>query len=317
MGLNKLTERQIIGTFYKALSADPGNDWINSVSNYFTSDQASEEYAWLGQSPAMRQWIGGRNAQGLREQSFSIRNVHYEATIDILVRHLRRDKSGQAMIRIQEMARRANTHWASLLSTLIVNGAATACYDGQYFFDTDHSEGDSGTQSNDITVDISALPVATAGTTTAPAVAEMQFAIAQAITQIATFKDDQGEPMNEDASSFLVMAPPGLMNATLQAVASPVQVAETQSVLQALKQNFNIRAMMNPRLSSWTANFVVFRDDSYIKSFIRQEETGVDLKVKGDGSEYEFDNDAWQFGIDTWRNVGYGYWQNSCLVTLG
>jgi phage major head subunit gpT-like protein len=317
MGLNKLTERQIIGTFYKALSSDPGNDWINSVSNYFTSDQASEEYAWLGQSPAMRQWIGGRNAQGLREQSFSIRNVHYEATIDILVRHLRRDKSGQAMIRIQEMARRANTHWASLLSTLIVNGAATACYDGQYFFDTDHSEGDSGTQSNDITVDISALPVATAGTTTAPAVAEMQFAIAQAITQIATFKDDQGEPMNEDASSFLVMAPPGLMNAALQAVASPVQVAETQSVLQALKQNFNIRAMMNPRLSSWTANFVVFRDDSYIKSFIRQEETGVDLKVKGDGSEYEFDNDAWQFGIDTWRNVGYGYWQNSCLVTLG
>jgi phage major head subunit gpT-like protein len=43
---------------------------------------------------------------------------------------------------------------------------------------------------------------------------------------------------------------------------------------------------------------------------------GVQLKVKGSGSEYEFDNDAHQYGIDTWRNVGYGMWQNSCLVTL-
>jgi len=315
--MEKLTQRQVIGTFYKALAVALGAEWINAVSNYFTSDQAYEEYAWLGQTPAMREWIGGRNAKKMREEAFTIRNKHYEATIDILIRHLRRDHSGQALVRIKEMAKRANTHWASLLSTLIINGASTECYDGQYFFDTDHEEGDSGSQSNDITVDISALPVATAGTTTLPAVAEMQFSIAKAIEAIVGFVDDQGEPMNEDATSFLVMVPVSLMNVAFQAVATPVQVAETQSALQALKQKFKVDVMANPRLSSWTANFAVFRTDSYLKSFIRQEEKPVETKTKWFDSEYAFDNDAVQIGIDSWRNVGYGFWQNSCLVTMG
>ena len=48
----------------------------------------------------------------------------------------------------------------------------------------------------------------------------------------------------------------------------------------------------------------------------RKRETEVEIKAKAEGSEFEFDNDAWQFGIDSWRNVGYGYWQRSCLVTM-
>ena len=124
--------------------------------------------------------------------------------------------------------------------------------------------------------------------------------------------------MNEDATQFLVMVPVDYMNVAMQAVATPVQVAETQSALQALKSNFGISVVPNVRLATLADSykFVVFRTDSAIKSFIRQEETAVSLKVKGAGSEYEFDNDAWQFGVDTWRNVGYGYWQNSCLVTM-
>jgi len=146
--MQKITERQIIGSFYKTLTQDVGGAWINSVSNYFTSDQASEEYAWLGMSPTLREWVGGRNAKGFKENSLTIKNKHYEATLDVLLRDLRRDKTGQILTRINEMARRTNAHWNSLLSTLILNGAATACYDGQYFFDTDHSEGASGTQSS-------------------------------------------------------------------------------------------------------------------------------------------------------------------------
>ena len=318
MGIERLTERQVVGEFYKALKADSGAGWINLVSNYFGSDQASEEYAWLGQSPVLRRVIGGRNAKGLVESNMTITNVHFESTIKILTKILRRDKSGQAFLRIRELARRSKTHWASLLSTLILNGASTDCYDDQYFFDTDHEEGDSGTQSNSITVDISALPVATAGTTALPSVAEFQFAIAQAIQAIVGFKDNVGEPMNEDASQFAVMVPHQYMNVAMQAVTTKAQVAETQSALEALQGEFGVKVVVNPRLTSWYSsyNFCVFRTDAEIKSFICQEETGVNLAVKGYGSEYEFDNFAHQYGIDTNRNVGYGYWQNSCLVTM-
>jgi len=316
MGIEKLTERQVIGMFYKALSQDTGAAWLNALTNLFQSDQASEEYAWLGQSPVMREWVGGRNAKGFRENSLTIRNKHFEATIEILVRDLRREKSGQAALRIQELATRSNAHWASLVSTLIVDGESETCYDGQYFFDTDHEEGDSGAQSNDINVDISALPATLHGTTTAPSVEEFQGAIAAGVQQIASFVDDQAEPMNENVSSFTIMVPISFMNTALQAVATPMQVAASQTVLQALKQSFSLTVIPNTRLSTWTTKFAMFRDDAYLKSFIRQEETGVSLKVKGYGSEYEFDNDAHQYGIDTWRNGGYGYWQNSCLLTL-
>lgn len=316
MGIEKLTERQSIGEFYKTLEQDIGPSWIPALSNYFTSDQASEEYAWLGMAPQLREWVGGRNAKGFRESSQIIKNKHYEATLEILVKDLRREKSGQALVRIAELARRTNSHWASILSTLIAAGESTVCYDGQYFFDTDHSEGDSGTQDNDITVDISAMPATNHGTTTAPSVEEMQWAIVKAIEAIVSFKDDQGEPMNENATSFLVMVPVAFMNVAMQAVDTPRQIAASQTALTAAKKKFTIDVEANVRFSSWTDRFPVFRTDSVVKALVRQEEMAVELKVKGYGSEYEFDNDAHQYGVDTWRNVGYGYWQNACLVTL-
>jgi len=35
-----------------------------------------------------------------------------------------------------------------------------------------------------------------------------------------------------------------------------------------------------------------------------------------EGSELEFKEDVHQYGIKAMRNVGYGYWQKACLVTL-
>jgi phage major head subunit gpT-like protein len=146
----------------------PGGFWLDAVSNLYGSDQASETYNWLGQTPAMREWLAGRQAKGFSGQGVTILNKHYEATLEIAIKDMRRDKTGQIRARMAELAQRGQTHWASLVSTLIVNGATTVCYDGQYFFDTDHSEGSSGNQSNAISVTIANLPCVVHGSTTAP-----------------------------------------------------------------------------------------------------------------------------------------------------
>ena len=315
-----LSSRAIIGEFYARLEQDIGQSWVPSVSMLFDSDQDSETYKWLGQSPAMRQWVGGRNTNGLRENGVVIPNIHYEATMDVLVREARRDKTGQVLLRIRNMAERANAHWASLLSTLIVNGASTACYDGKNFFATDHTEGASGTQSNSISVDISALPTGDTtgshGSTTAPSVGEMALSIQQGIQQIIGFLDDKGEPMNELAQQFIVMVPSSLLNAANAACAVPFLPQGMNNTLVA-GNAYSCRPVANVRLnSSWTTKFAVFRVDGSTKPFIRQEETPVRMSSKAEGSEYEHDNDAWQFGIDTWRGVGYGFWQQACLVTM-
>lgn len=315
MGLTTLSSRAIIGSYYARLSQDTGASWIGMLSNYFNSDQESESYAWLGMSPTMREWIGGRHAKGFRENGITITNKHFEATIEVRTRDLRRDKTGQVMVRINDLADRTNAHWANLLSTLILNGGATVCYDGQYFFDTDHAEGSSGTQSNQVSVDISALPCQVHGSTTAPSVEEMQQCILKAISQIKSFKDDQGEPMNEGANQFLVMVPTSLWLTAEAATKNTVLTSNAINLIPNLT-GIQIGVVENARLNTWTERFVVFRTDGSVKPLIRQEENPVEMKAKAEGSEYEFDNDAWQFGVDTWRNVGLGYWQHTCQIIM-
>lgn len=310
-----LSSRAIIGMYYASLETNPGTAWIDGVSNMFNSDQASETYAFLGQSPKMREWIGGRQALGLPGNSLTIINKHYESTLEIAVKDARRDKTGQIMARVADFSSRAQTHWASLLSTLLLNGPSTACYDGQFFFDTDHSEGDSGIQDNDITVDISTFD-STRDVVTNPTAIQAQAAIVKAIAQILSFKDDKGEPMNENAMQFMVIVPIGLYIPMLAAINVLTTAAMTQNINPTVaKPGMMIDVVMNPRLT-WTDSFAVFRTDSPIKAFIRQSEMDVELKAKAEGSEFEFDNDAWQFGIDSWRGVGYGLWQRACYVTM-
>ena len=312
MSAQSLTSRAIIGNFYRRLEQATGAQWVGPVSMLFDSDQDGETYNWLGMSPAMREWVGGRQAAGFVENGLTISNKHYEATIEVLVREMRRDKTGQVMARVRELADRTNSHWASLLSTLILAGPTTACYDGQFFYDTDHSEGSSGAQSNDITVDISTLPVAVAGTITNPSIEEAQQVAMKGIAQIMSFVDDRAEPINEGAGSFLVMTPTSLYIPFVNALRTPREASQN---VQLVPPNLTIDVVMNPRLT-WTDSIAVFRTDGSVKPFIRQQETNVALKVKAEGSEYEFDNDAHQYGVDSWRNVGYGYWQHSCFVVM-
>lgn len=310
-----LSSRAIMGMYFARLETDPGMGWMDGVANLFGSDQASETYNFLGQSPAMREWIGGRQAKGFSGQGITIVNKHYEATLEVRKVDARRDKTGQLTARVNEFTDRAQTHWASLLSTLLINAPSTVCYDGQYYFDTDHSEGSSGTQDNDITVDISALPAAVHGVVTAPSVEEMQQSILKAIAQILSFKDDRGEPMNENARRFVVIVPVSLYLVAVAACSTLVTAALQQNLNPNIVAGLNVDVQMNARLT-WTDSFAVFRTDSPIKGFIRQTEQDVELKAKAEGSEFEFDNDAWQFGIDAWRGVGYGYWQRACYVTM-
>lgn len=306
-----ISSRAVIGWFYKVLNAGEGLNWVTKVGMLSNSDQETETYAWLGQAPQMREWIGGRHSKELPESSFELKNKMFESTIEFKLKDLRRDKSGQVQARISDLARRTNSHWASLASATIAAGETTVCYDGQYFFDTDHSEGKSGTQSNDISVDISTLPAAVHGAVTAPSPEEMQQAILKGIVQIMSFKDDQGEPYNEGASEFMVQVPVGLYFAAVNALTMP----RGTGVSEALPEGLRVTVEVDTRLT-WTNKFAVFRTDAEVKPLILQSEKPVELKAKAEGSEYEFDNNAHQYGVDASRVVGYGMWQMACLVTL-
>ncbi len=300
-----LTSRAIMGRFFRRLEEFADAAWWTKLAMRFSSNQESETYKWLGMVPQVREWVGGRKVQPLRANGITIVNKVWESTIRIDADEQRRDKTGQIMVRINELARRVATHPNSLLTTLIANGESTAAYDGQFFFDTDHSEGDSGTQSNDITYDVA--------TPTAPTDAEMYEAIVKGIAQLIGFKDDTGEPMNESARDFMVMVPTSFLSSTLIALSSN-NIDSTGNPL-AGSDPFKVDWVANPRLT-WTDKFAVFRTDGESRPFIFQEELPVQVQVLAEGSELEVNENQHQYGVKAIHEAGYGFWQDSCLVTL-
>lgn len=308
-----ITSRAIIGMFYARLSQDTGGD-LDRLSFYVESDQESEDYGWLGQSPAMREAIGGRQAKGLSANGMTITNKEFEATLELPTKWLRRDKTGQVRVRIGEMASRAQSHWFKLVDNLIAVGGSQICYDGQYFFDTDHAEGASGAQSNAISISLATLPVTNSGTPTAPTSGEMEHIVMQAVQQLIGFKDDQGEPMNEDAREFLVYVPWSLWSRTYSGVNTAVHDGgNTNTIVN--QDGFNITVRPSVR-SPWTDEIAVFRTDGDVKAIIRQEEVPIQMSAIAEGSEHEFKNFSHQYGIFSSRNVGYGYWQKAVKIKL-
>ena len=318
MGASGLGSRAIIGKFYAKLEEIGLAAWVNKIGMLFQSDQESETYKFLGQIPALREWIGGRQAKGLSENGITIANKKFEATLEVLVDEIRRDKTGQVMVRINELATRAVQHWAQLVTALIIAGEGSTlglCYDGQFFFDTDHSEGTSGSQSNDLSLDISGYPVDVArqGSITKPSPETLEFAILDLVSAILGFKDNQGQPMNDGANSFLVMVPVTFMSAAMSTLSDKTFGGGRNNSL--LSSGFNFELVVNPRLT-WTTELAVFRIDGNVKPIILQEETAIKMDAIAEGTETEFKEDRHLYGVTARRNVGFGAWQAACLGTL-
>src|SRR5688572_26513521 len=141
MGAEVLKDRAILGAYYQRLEiGDPS--FVDKLTMKIQSGQDSETHKWLGAVPGFREWVGGRQTQGLRDFAQTIVNKDFESTIGYHERDLTEDRWGQLQVRINEHAEQAVYHDAELLINVIKTANATVCYDGQYFFDTDHSEGD-------------------------------------------------------------------------------------------------------------------------------------------------------------------------------
>lgn len=300
-----ITDRAVQGMFFAALESGE-NSWARRLSFLANSDQASEDYGWLGQAPALAEWIGGRSIDELREFSFRITNKDFSNALRVREKDMRRDKTGQLQTRIGDLARRVNSHPASLMSALIVAGESSLAYDGQFFFDTDHVEGESGTQSNDLTRAI----VAAAN----PTATEMIDGILAGIQAMYGFKDDRGEPINEEAASFAVMVPVPYMTAAVKAM-DQVNLTDGESNILRNQGMLNFEMITNPRLP-WTDKFAVFRTDGGVKPFILQQEADAEVDILGPGSDHYFNHKEWLIGTDWAGNVGYGMWQHATLMTF-
>ena len=120
---------------YKQMSA--ASFW-QQVATLVPSTTASNTYGWLGDFPKMREWVGDRVVKDIKESGYAITNKLYEATLGIQRSQIEDDQFGHYSPIAMSMGQEAAQHPDRLLQALITGAGAALCYDGQYFFDTDH-----------------------------------------------------------------------------------------------------------------------------------------------------------------------------------
>ncbi len=112
------------------------------------SQTKQETYGWLGQFPMLREWLGDRVIQNLSAHDYALKNKPFELTVGVDRDDIEDDTYGVYTPVVAEMGRSARQHPDLLIFALLKAGFATLCYDGQYFFDTDHPGKDGASLSN-------------------------------------------------------------------------------------------------------------------------------------------------------------------------
>jgi len=110
------------------------------------SSTSEEVYGWLGANTKFREWVGERVYQNLKTHGYTIKNKTFESTVAVPRESIEDDQYGVYKPLMAQMGQDAKLHPDELLFGLIALGISTTCYDGQYFFDTDHPVGAQGSE---------------------------------------------------------------------------------------------------------------------------------------------------------------------------
>lgn len=108
------------------------------IATTVPSSNATEEYGWMGKVPGMREWIGDRVLNSIKTYDYRIKNKDWEDTVEVERNDIEDDNLGLYGPMMEEMGMSTMRHPETLIWDLLKAGFAANCYDGQFFFDTDH-----------------------------------------------------------------------------------------------------------------------------------------------------------------------------------
>jgi phage major head subunit gpT-like protein len=256
------------------------------------SGGSEELYAWFANFPQMRKWIGEKVIKSLAAHGYTVVNDDYESTIQVLRNHIEDDKLGIYAPQAQ-MAGWAARNWPDAMVAALKNGAFTGlCYDGQYFYDTDHPVG-GGVKSNKGTAALSVANLAGA---------EGSYGAAR--TAIMTMTDDDGAPLG--LVPDLLEVPPALEAKAKILVERDELADQSPNPFRGTAQ-----VLVNPRLTSATAWFLHVTSMP-VKPFVFQERKApVFVNQLTEASDDVFKRGAYNFGVEARGAAGYGLWQLS------
>jgi hypothetical protein len=112
--------------------------YYDQFADLVPSSTKQNVYSWLAELPGLRKWYGPKLARNISTRAYALVNEDWEDTYEVDRNDIDDDTAGIYGQREQLMGDAAS-RWPDDLMTDIVKAGTTAlCFDGQYFFDTDH-----------------------------------------------------------------------------------------------------------------------------------------------------------------------------------
>lgn len=255
------------------------------ISMTIPSSTRETTYAWMGQIPSMREWIGSREIQNLMSYDYTVKNKTYELTIDIPVNDIADDQYGIYTPLVSEMGLSAKKHPDVIMFELLGRGFSEICYDSKPFFSTEHPLGKSKVvQSNMGNKKLDAQ------------------SYAEARSQMMIVKGENEKTLNI-VPDLLVVAPQN------EAIARELLFADLIAGSSNVNKN-TCDLLVVPELTDYPNQWYLFCTKRHIKAFVYQLREAPKLICKNKETDDNiFFDDKVIYGIKGRYNVGFGLWQ--------
>ena len=242
-----------------------------------------ETYAWLGDIPGMREWIGDREIQNLAASGYTIKNKDFELTIGIDRNAIEDDKIGLYKPSVEMLAQSAAMHPDELVFALLASGFSAKCYDDKPFFSDAHQMGKK-TASNKGTAQLSldAYIAARAG--------------------MMSLTNGKGRALN--IVPDLLVVPPAL-----EAKAREILVADFINGSRNTMQG-TAKPLVVPQLAGHDKAWFLLSTSRPLKPLIYQERKKAKfVSLTSETDENVFMKKQYIYGADSRGNAGFGFWQ--------
>jgi len=241
-------------------------------------------YAWLSDTPKMREWIGDRVLKDLKAFGYTITKKDWESTIEVDRDDIEYDQLGIVKPRVEMMAHEAQTHYDEMLYGMIEGNGN--CYDGKPFFSAAHDVG--GIAFSNIS----------AGATSA--LSQASFLATRA--EMRGLVNDEGQSLKIKPN--LLIVPPELEPMAITILKASTIAGGDSNITQGMAEYLVVDDLTD-------ANAWYLLDVSKpIKPFIIQKNKAPKfVAMDSDTDENAFMRKKYRYGVDSQDNAGFGLWQ--------
>ena len=324
--LQYLTQQQITAAYARLRNGYMRPAWMGKVMTILEGHDAKAP--WIsGVASGMEEFDpSGKTTEKPVAQYIEMLVKKFKAGVEVPLEAMRRDLTNSLSrdAILGDLADRDMEHFEELFMDALIAGATATAYDGQLFFGTDHSDaGGSFTddQSNKINSNISDIPVANHGTTTAPSIQEFMWSVMAGIQQMQSFKDSMGNYVNKRVKSVAVFCSSSMYTQAMAINKLNEEYGGSNTLAEIEKKTgLSIDIIADPYLSAWTNKFVVVRTDvrrTLALGLEEELEGELALSVKSPAnSDYCADHEVFTVKRRANRVVKLGDWRYSVQVTL-